>query len=122
MLLDRIRDTVGGVALPDRWVSRVGMTSLPTTPASPAALLAANRGHWSVEVQHWIRDVTFHEDASQIWKGSRPDLMVTLRQLAHATLRLAGFTHIAAARREVSTDVHLLLNLLGQPKLTQAAP
>ena len=121
ILLDRIRETIDGDPLPERWVSRVGITSLPASQAGPAALLAATRGHWQIEVQHWIRDTGFNEDDSQIWKGSRPDLMVTLRQLVHGILRLAGFTGIAESRRHAKTDINLLLSLLGQPKPDQPA-
>jgi hypothetical protein len=39
------------------------VTSLTTQQADPADLLAYVRGHRGVEVLHWIRDVTYREDA-----------------------------------------------------------
>lgn len=43
------------------------VTSLTAEEASAGALLALNRGHWSIENQlHYVRDVTMREDASQV--------------------------------------------------------
>jgi predicted transposase YbfD/YdcC len=40
------------------------------------------RDHWSIENKlHWIRDVTFAEDHSQIRTGNGPPVMATLRIL-----------------------------------------
>ena len=39
----------------------------------PAALLWLWRGHWRIENQlHYVRDVTFGEDASQVRTGAAP--------------------------------------------------
>ncbi len=36
-------------------------------------LLEYVRGHWAIENKlHWVKDVTFGEDASQVRKGSAP--------------------------------------------------
>jgi predicted transposase YbfD/YdcC len=40
------------------------ITSLSAQQTRPADLLAHVRGHWKVEVTHWIRDVTLGKDAS----------------------------------------------------------
>jgi predicted transposase YbfD/YdcC len=45
------------------------VTSLDADQASPVDLLAYVRGHWSIEVLHWIRDVTYREDASHARPG-----------------------------------------------------
>ncbi len=43
------------------------ITSLSPYKASPEQLLQLNRGHWSIENKsHYVRDVTFDEDRSQI--------------------------------------------------------
>ena len=39
-----------------------GITSVPSEKADAAQLLARNRGHWTVEANHHIRDKTFAED------------------------------------------------------------
>jgi predicted transposase YbfD/YdcC len=76
-------------------------------------LADAARGHWRVENQlHWIRDVTFAEDHSQIRTGSGPAVMATLRNLALSLHRLAGATNIAAACRHASRHPNRVLALL----------
>ncbi len=49
-------------------------------PLSPgrithAQLAALIRGHWSVEVLHHTRDVTYREDASRARTGTAPRIM-----------------------------------------------
>jgi predicted transposase YbfD/YdcC len=78
-----------------------GITSLTTEKASPAKLLELARGHWTIENQlHWVRDVTFDEDRSQIRKAAGPRVMATLRNLVISLLRIAGARYIAPAIRE----------------------
>jgi len=48
---------------------------------------------------HWVRDLDFDEDRSQIRTASGPRVMATLRNLAITILRLAGHASIAAALR-----------------------
>jgi hypothetical protein len=71
------------------------LSSQPAHQASPQQLGALARAHWQVEALHWVRDVTFAEDASRIRTGSGPQVMATLRNLALGLLRLAGPTQIA---------------------------
>jgi predicted transposase YbfD/YdcC len=79
------------------------ITSLTPAQASPTQLAAALRGHWAIEDRlHWIRDVTYGEDLSQVRTASGPRVMATLRNLAITILRLAGATSIAAALRHHS--------------------
>ena len=75
------------------------VTSLTDQQADPADLLAYVRGHWTVEVLHWIRDVTYREDASRIHTGNAPRAMATLRNASISLLRISGATNIAAALR-----------------------
>ena len=66
-------------------------------------LTAIIQNHWSIENKlHWIRDVTFAEDHSQIRTGNGPAVMASLRNLAISRHRLAGSTNIAAACRHTS--------------------
>ena len=74
------------------------ITSLAAAQASPAGLAAIIRGHWMIEDRlHWVRDLDFDEDRSQIRTASGPRVMATLRNLAITILRLAGHASIAAA-------------------------
>jgi len=60
-----------------------------------------------------VRDVTFDEDRSQVRKGSGPQMLACLRNLAVNLLRLAGATNIAAASRAVADRPRLALRLIG---------
>ena len=76
------------------------VTSLTPRDAGPQQLADIVRGHWKIEDQlHWVRDVTFDEDRSQIRTCNGPRVMATLRNLAISVLRLTGATNIAAALR-----------------------
>ena len=76
------------------------VTSLTAIRARPAALAQIVRGHWGIEDRlHWVRDVTYDEDRSQIRTGNGPRVMASLRNLAIAILRLTGHASIAAALR-----------------------
>jgi predicted transposase YbfD/YdcC len=76
------------------------VTSLTVTQASPARLAAIIRGHWGIEDRlHWVRDMDFDEDRSQVRTASGPRIMASLRNLVITILRLAGTTSIAAALR-----------------------
>jgi len=91
-----------------------GLTSLSPQEASPAKLLAYNRGHWEIENRlHYVRDWTYDEDRSQVRKGRRPHAMATLRNIAISLLRLAGAENIAAATRYVGRQPFRPLRLLG---------
>jgi DDE_Tnp_1-associated/Transposase DDE domain len=79
-----------------------GITSLPADLAGPAQLNHYERRHWVVEDRlHWVRDVTFGEDASQLRTGTAPRALAAFRNLAISALRLAGRSNIAHARRDL---------------------
>jgi hypothetical protein len=81
--------------------------------ATPAQIPALIQGHWSVEVLHHIRDITYREDASTIWTGTTPRAMATFRNLAIGLARLIGWTKIAAATEHYRTHPADGLQLLG---------
>jgi predicted transposase YbfD/YdcC len=90
------------------------ITSLDRREAAPAHLAGYVRGHWSIENKvHWVRDVTFGEDASTVRTGPRPRIMATLRNLAIGLIRHAGYQKIAATIRKMKYDTALLLTVLG---------
>ena len=97
-------------------VAVLGITSLSAREAAPEHLATYVRGHWSIENKiHWVRDVTFREDASQVKTAARPRIMVTLRNLAIGLIRQAGHTKIAATIRQIRNNPPLLLTILGLP-------
>ena len=90
-----------------------GLTSLSPQRASAADLLRYKRGHWSIENRsHWIRDVVFREDASQVRCGDIPAVMAVLRNTALAILRFAGYTHISKTMRFLAGKPKQALKLL----------
>jgi hypothetical protein len=90
------------------------ITSLAPDRAGPKQLADLVRGNWGVENRiHWVRDVTFDEDRSQVRVGNAPRLMATLRNLAIGVLRTAGHINIAAGIRAVGRNINRALELLG---------
>ena len=76
------------------------VTSLSVTQASHAQLAAIIRGHWGIEDRlHWVRDLDFDEDRSQIRIAAGPRIMASLRNLVITILRITGAASIAAALR-----------------------
>lgn len=81
---------------------------------TPAELAGYVRGQWTIENRlHWVRDVTYREDASRVRTGPLPRLMATFRNLAIGLIRLAGHPRIAPAIRRIRHDNALLLAILG---------
>lgn len=92
------------------------ITDLQVHQARPHQLAAWIRGHWSIENSiHWVRDVTYDEDRSQIRTSTGPHVMAALRNAAlrTAALRTAGTTNVAAANRHQARDSNRPLALLG---------
>jgi predicted transposase YbfD/YdcC len=89
------------------------ITSAALPEASPARIAAWIRGHWGVENRlHWVRDVAFDEDRSQVRTGSAPHVMASLRNLAISIHRLARATNIAQATRRAAWDPPATCTLL----------
>jgi predicted transposase YbfD/YdcC len=90
------------------------ITDLHVHQAKPHQLAGWIRGHWAIENKlHWVRDVTYDEDRSQIRTGTGAQVMAVLRNTAIGVLRLAGVTNIAAANRHHARDSTRPLTLLG---------
>ena len=76
------------------------ITSADHHGAPPATLAGWIHGHRGIENRlHWVRDVTFDEDRSQVRTGNAPQVMATLRNTTISLLRLTGTTNIAKALR-----------------------
>ena len=88
------------------------VTDLTWRQARADLIAEAIRGHWQIEALHWIRDVTFGEDLSQIRTGHGPAVMATLRNFAVSRHRQAGTTKIARACRHTSRHPNRALALL----------
>lgn len=92
------------------------VTSLTPERATPLKLLLHSRGHWAIENGlHYVRDMAYDEDRSQVRKGNRPRLMAGLRNLAISVLKLAGARNIAAATRELNRKPSAIAKLISVP-------
>jgi predicted transposase YbfD/YdcC len=91
-----------------------GITSLGSDVATARQLLTFTRQHWHIENKsHWVRDVTFDEDRSQVRVGNLPHVMATLRNTVITLLRTTGATNIAKALRLYAARPDDALALIG---------
>ncbi len=111
----RIRRDAGPTRGP--WESKeiaYGITSLPAGLAGPRHLAIYARNHWAIENrEHYVRDVTFREDAQKTRTGSQPNAHAGIRNLVTGAFRRKGNANIAAARRYYGRDDQRILALYG---------
>jgi hypothetical protein len=97
--------------------ARTGWSGLSVRGApgrAPRSFLELVRGQWYIENKsHWVRDVTFDEDRSQVRCGNIPQVMAALRNTAIGLLRWAGHSNIAAACRQLAAQPAQALALIG---------
>jgi hypothetical protein len=85
----------------------------PSTRQPTAADLHTHvRRHWTIENKsHYPRDVTWREDAQQIYTGSGPQVLATLRNLALGLFRLNGINKIKETTEWIGRDRNRALPL-----------
>lgn len=91
---------------------RYYVTSLAPDAEKLAAVI---RTHWCIENQvHWVLDVTFQEDASQVSTGNAAENLSILRRLSLNTLRLDSDkkTSLRAKRKKAGWNNAYLLKIL----------
>jgi predicted transposase YbfD/YdcC len=89
------------------------ISSLLPTKADAQRLLRLRRGYWGIENRlHWVRDVTWDEDRSQVRTGAAPQVMAACRNLAIGLLRRTQATNIAAALRTYAARPHMAVALV----------
>jgi len=73
-----------------------GVTSLTPQQADPERLLELVRCHWHIENRsHWVRDVTFGEDGSQVRCGNIPQVMAAIRVIIHLVFSFDNFVFLS---------------------------
>jgi len=93
-----------------------GISSLSGKEAGPGELLTLRRGEWKIENQsHYVRDVTYGEDGSQVRDGRVAQVMAALRNVAIGLMRRAGQKNIAAGTRYYAARPWDALALIGLP-------
>lgn len=97
----------------------VGLTSQTKAQASAAQVLAANRGHWTIENRcHYVIDWNFDEDRSRIRTGYGPENVTRLRRFAIGVLTLFsdGKTSIAEKMSRLNRNTRLVFDYLRMTK------
>ncbi len=90
-----------------------GVTSLSAQTGSPERLLHLIRQHWHIENRlHYVRDVTFAEDACSIRHPKRQRLLASINNLAIGLLRQTSFRYLPDARRYFALHYHAAFQLL----------
>jgi len=85
-----------------------------TTPPAQDGLCAAIRGHWGCEADHWIRDVTLHEDQIHVKQSTQAHVLSSLRTLVIGLFRRAGVTNMRAMLDSLADSPALFTQLLCQ--------
>lgn len=119
LTITRERFNLHGVPIGEPDVA-FAITNLSRQEAGPRDLARMLRGHWRIENSlHYVRDVTFGEDASRIRTGSGPRVMASFRNIAIAIHRLHGEANIASAtRRCCRNSRRAFARLCGRPAAT----
>jgi hypothetical protein len=93
-----------------------GLTSLPRARADAQRLLELNRGHWRIENElHYVRDVTFGEDACRMRSGAAPQALASLRNVVITLLNRARHSNKAAALRFFAAHLLRAYRLVRSP-------
>jgi len=82
----------------------------------PYDLIKAVRGHWGVESNNWILDVTFNEDNVRIKAANQSHIMGRLRGFALQLLRKTGVKNFQAAMENLAASVSNMEAMLRQVK------
>ncbi len=88
------------------------ISSLP--PDTPAKVFNEGiRSHWSIENSlHYVKDVTFKEDASKIRTKNSPQNISLIKNMVINIFRKNGYTNMAQAIRLVANDIPMMQNLM----------
>ena len=96
--IHRIRTNLDGELMSEETV--FGITSATKNKLSAENLMAAVRGHWSIENSgNYVKDVTMNEDRCRIRLPGNVQAMSLMRNLTINVLRILGFTNIAEGIR-----------------------
>ena len=96
-----------------------GVTSRRASEASPQKILHTVRGHWSVEVSHYIIDWIYDEDRSTIRTGHGPENMTRLRRFAIGLVKSKGVKNVSKKMRQLNKNTRSVLTYLKMANNTQ---
>ncbi|WP_428354915.1 ISAs1 family transposase [Methyloprofundus sp.] len=96
-----------------------GVTSRTKKDADPKTILYKVRGHWSIEVSHYIIDWVFDEDRSTIRTGYGPENMTRLRRFAIGLIKSKVEKGISKKMRQLNKNTRAVLDYLKITKNTR---
>ena len=100
-----------------------GVTSHTPQSASAAAILAFNRGHWSVENGcHYILDWNWDEDRCTIRTGYGPENISALRRFAIGVIKSKSRDTVAATIQRLARNVRLVFDYLRMTDNSRSRP
>lgn len=89
------------------------ITSLDRKRGNAKTLATLIRGHWSIENGlHWVRDVTFGEDACRVRTGDAAQVLAATRNAVIGVLNLNGCENKATAQRRYAVHPREALALI----------
>lgn len=103
--------------------TEIVFSSRPAADMNAAQLQAFRRGHWKIESLHYVRDVTFGEDASTVRTKHAPENLATLRNLViglcglDAARKGERTSYLPRFRKAANNDHQVAINLLSRPLL-----
>lgn len=93
-----------------------GFSNLTPSEASPQAIATFVRNHWAVENRlHWRRDVTLHEDHSQLRSVGKPQVLAALNNIVLSLMDWLGVRNVPDHMRIFAAFPKLALTLLLGP-------
>ena len=100
-------------------VTAYGVTSRTKEEADPKTILHKVRGHWSVEVSHYIIDWVFDEDRSTIRTGYGPENMTRLRRFAIGLIKSKVEKGVSKKMRQLNKNTRAVLDYFKITKNTR---
>src|SRR5438552_9057313 len=93
-----------------------GFSNLTPAQASPEVIATFLRNHWAIENRlHWRRDVTLHEDHSQVRTTGKPQVLAALNNTVLSLMDWLGVSHVPDQMRLFAAFPKLALDLLLGP-------
>lgn len=93
-----------------------GFSNLTPAQASPEGIATFLRNHWAIENRlHWRRDVTLHEDHSQVRTTGKPPVLAALNNLVLSLMDWLGVPNVPDQMRLFAAFPKLALALLLGP-------
>lgn len=96
-----------------------GITSRTAEQATPKTMLHRVRGHWAVEVCHYIIDWIYDEDRSTIRTGHGPENMTRLRRFAIGLIKSKSVKNISKKTRMLNRNTRVVLDYFKMTKNAQ---